>query len=155
MKMKKNLITSAILSCAALTSFSALASGPQFYGRADLAFTNSDLGVATQNQKDGTIIENNFSWLGVKGSEKINDDVEILYQMEFGVSNFDNSGNTFAARNSFIGVKTVAGTALVGRNDTVFKSAEESPKFSKSKFGEKVLRSLTGFVLVNKCPRDL
>ena len=61
MKMKKNLITSAILSCAALTSFCALASGPQFYGRADLAFTNSDLGVATQNQKDGTIIENNFS----------------------------------------------------------------------------------------------
>ncbi|MCW3171360.1 porin [Shewanella subflava] len=122
--MKKNLITSAILSCAALTSFSALASGPQFYGRADLALTNSDLGVATQNQKDGTIIENNFSWLGVKGSEKINDDVEILYQMEFGVSNFDNSGDTFAARNSFLGVKTVAGTALVGRNDTVFKSAE-------------------------------
>ncbi|MCL1141202.1 porin [Shewanella gaetbuli] len=122
--MKKNLITSALLSCAALTSFSALATGPQFYGRADLALTNSNEGIATQNQKDGLVIENNFSWLGVKGSEKISDAVEVLYQMEFGVSNFDNSGSTFAARNSFIGIKTAAGTALVGRNDTVFKSAE-------------------------------
>ncbi len=122
--MKKNLITAAILSCTALTSFTALADGPNFYGRADLAFTNSDTGVATQNQKDGTIIENNFSWLGVKGSEKINEDFEVIYQMEFGVSNFDNSGNTFAARNTFIGLKTVAGTALVGRNDTVFKASE-------------------------------
>ncbi len=122
--MKKNLITAAILSCTAMTSFTALADGPNFYGRADLAITNSSEGIATQNQKDGTVIENNFSWLGVKGSEKISDDVEILYQMEFGVSNFDNSGNTFAARNSFLGIKTVAGTALVGRNDTVFKAAE-------------------------------
>ncbi|MFC1518846.1 MULTISPECIES: porin [unclassified Shewanella] len=122
--MKKNLITAAILSCTAMTSFTALADGPNFYGRADLAITNSSEGIATQNQKDGTVLENNFSWLGVKGSEKISDDVEILYQMEFGVSNFDNSGNTFAARNSFLGIKTVAGTALVGRNDTVFKAAE-------------------------------
>ncbi|QIR15698.1 porin [Shewanella aestuarii] len=122
--MKKNLITSAILSCAALTSFSALAAGPDFYGRIDLALTHSDAGVASQNQKDGAVIENNFSWLGVKGAEKISDNVEILYQMEFGVTNFDNSGATFNARNSFLGIKTVAGTALVGRNDTVFKAAE-------------------------------
>ncbi|AQS38060.1 outer membrane protein (porin) [Shewanella psychrophila] len=44
--------------------------------------------------------------------------------MEFGVSNFDNSGDTFAARNTFLGVRTVAGTALIGRNDTVFKASE-------------------------------
>ncbi|WP_077753157.1 porin [Shewanella psychrophila] len=117
-------MSATILSTLAITSFSALAEGPNFYGRADLAFTNSDTGIATQNQKDGTIIENNFSWLGVKGTEKINDDLEIIYQMEFGVSNFDNSGDTFAARNTFLGVRTVAGTALIGRNDTVFKASE-------------------------------
>ncbi|WP_394201376.1 porin [Shewanella waksmanii] len=122
--MKKTVLSATIISALAATSFTALADGPNFYGRADLAFTNSDLGVATQNQKDGTIIENNFSWLGVKGTEKINDDLEVIYQMEFGVSNFDNSGDTFSARNTYLGLKTVAGTALVGRNDTVFKASE-------------------------------
>ncbi|MCL1067444.1 porin [Shewanella olleyana] len=122
--MKKNLITAAILSCTAMTSFTALADGPNFYGRADLALTNSDMGAATQNKKDGLVLENNFSWLGVKGTEKINDNFAIIYQMEFGVSNFDNSDNTFAARNSFVGLQTNGGTVLVGRNDTVFKSAE-------------------------------
>ena len=44
--------------------------------------------------------------------------------MEFGVDNTTNSGNTFNARNTFLGFKTVAGTVLAGRNDTVFKQAE-------------------------------
>lgn len=108
-----------------MASFSSIAAGPDFYGRADLAFTNSDNGYATQTAgKDGTVLENNFSWLGVKGNEKINDNIEIIYQMEFGVENFDNSGDTFNARNTYLGIKTAAGTALVGRNDTVFKASE-------------------------------
>ena len=123
--MKKTALSVTIISALAATSFTALADGPNFYGRADLTFTNSDLGVATQSQKDGTIIENNFSWLGVKGTEKLSDDLEVVYQMEFGVSNFDNSNATFAARNTFLGLKSAAaGTFLVGRNDTVFKASE-------------------------------
>lgn len=123
--MKKTVLSATIISALAATSFTALADGPSFYGRADLAVTNSDMGIATQNQKSGTIIENNFSWLGVKGTEAINSDLEVVYQMEFGVSNFDNSGNTFAARNTFLGLKSAtAGTILVGRNDTVFKASE-------------------------------
>ena len=46
--------------------------------------------------------------------------------MEFGVENFDNSNKTFNARNTFLGIEVRLGTALVGRNDTVFKSAEGS-----------------------------
>lgn len=123
--MKKTALSLTIVSALTATSFTALADSPNFYGRTDLAFTHSDLGVATQNQKDGTIIENNFSWLGVKGTEKISDDLEVVYQMEFGVNNFDNSNATFTARNTFLGLKSAnAGTILVGRNDTVFKSAE-------------------------------
>ena len=123
--MKKTVLSVTIISALTATSFTALADGPNFYGRADLAITNSDMGIATQNQKSGTIIENNFSWLGVKGTEKINDELEVVYQMEFGVSNFDNSGDTFGARNTFLGLKSAsAGTILVGRNDTVFKAAE-------------------------------
>lgn len=124
--MKKNLLTTAITSCLAFCSFTALADGPEFYGHVDLAVTHSGEGYATQNHKDDTVIENNFSWLGVKGSETINQHFDVVYQMEFGVENFDNTGNTFKARNTFLGVKTAFGTGLVGRNDTVFKAAEGS-----------------------------
>lgn len=122
--MKKSVLAMAIASSTALSSFGALAEGPDFYGRVDLALTNSNEGYATQNQKDGTVFENNFSWLGVKGSEALSENIAVIYQMEFGVNNFDNSGDTFNARNTYVGLQTLAGTALVGRNDTVFKQSE-------------------------------
>ncbi|GGQ30412.1 porin [Shewanella litoralis] len=128
--MKKTLISASVASVLTLVSFATLAEGPSFYGRLDLAVTNSDNGSTTQNGKEGTVLENNFSNLGVKGSEKISDGVEILYQMEFQVENTtqtkDSSGDevTFKSRNTFLGLKTNAGTVLVGRNDTVFKQSE-------------------------------
>lgn len=128
--MKKSLISASIASVLTLASFGALADGPNFYGRLDLSVTNSDKGLTTQNSKEGTVLENNFSLLGVKGSEKIADGIDVVYQMEFQVENTtqtkDKSGDdvVFKARNTFLGLKTAAGTVLVGRNDTVFKQAE-------------------------------
>ncbi|MGI2214320.1 porin [Shewanella oncorhynchi] len=129
--MKKTFISASVASVLALASFGALAEGPSFYGRLDLAVTNTDSSTTLQGStkgatigESGTYLENNFSWLGVKGSEKVADGVDIVYQMEFGVDNTTNSGNTFNARNTFLGFKTVAGTVLAGRNDTVFKQAE-------------------------------
>lgn len=74
--MKKSLISASVASVIALTSFGALADGPNFYGRLDLSVTNSDKGYTTQNSKEGTVLENNFSNLGVKGSEKISDGID-------------------------------------------------------------------------------
>jgi predicted porin len=128
--MKKTLISASVASVLTLVSFATLAEGPSFYGRLDLAVTNSDKGATTQNHKEGTVLENNFSLLGVKGSERISNSVEMLYQMEFQVENTtqtaDKSGDevVFKARNTFLGLKTDAGTVLVGRNDTVFKQSE-------------------------------
>ncbi|MGX9459903.1 porin [Shewanella sp. A14] len=128
--MKKTLISASVASVLTLVSFATLAEGPSFYGRLDLSATNSDKGTTTQNGKEGTVLENNFSHLGVKGSEKISDGIEVLYQMEFQVENTtqtkDKSGDdvSFKARNTFLGLKTDAGTVLVGRNDTVFKQTE-------------------------------
>lgn len=128
--MKKSLISASVASVIALTSFGALADGPNFYGRLDLSVTNSDKGYTTQNSKEGTVLENNFSNLGVKGSEKISDGIDVIYQMEFQVENTtqtkDKSGDdvVFKARNTFLGLKSAAGTVLVGRNDTVFKQSE-------------------------------
>jgi predicted porin len=128
--MKKTFISASVASVLALASFGALAEGPSFYGRLDLSVTNSDKGYTTQNGKEGTVLENNFSNLGVKGSEKIADGYDIIYQMEFQVENTtqtkDKSGDdvVFKARNTFLGLKTNAGSVLVGRNDTVFKQSE-------------------------------
>ncbi|MCF1457225.1 MAG: porin, partial [Shewanella sp.] len=122
--MNKSFISASIASVLAMASASALAAGPDFYGRLDLSVTNADNGYTTQNGKDGTVIENNFSLLGVKGTQNIADGFDVIYQMEFQVENTTNSGDTFKARNTFLGLKTNAGTVLAGRNDTVFKQSE-------------------------------
>ncbi|QYJ85739.1 porin [Shewanella mesophila] len=122
--MKKSLISASVASVLTLASFGALADGPNFYGRLDLTVTNSDTGVTTQEGKSGTVLENNFSHVGVKGSEKISDGIDVIYQMEFQVENTSSNKDVFKARNTFLGLKSAAGTLLVGRNDTVFKQAE-------------------------------
>ncbi|MBB1361162.1 MAG: porin [Shewanella sp.] len=129
--MKKTLISASVASVLTLVSFATLAEGPSFYGRLDLAVTNSDKGATTQNGKEGTVLENNFSNLGVKGSEKFGNGIELLYQMEFQVENTTQTEGkngsdevVFKARNTFLGLKSDAGTVLIGRNDTVFKQSE-------------------------------
>lgn len=134
--MKKTFISASVASVLALASFGALAEGPSFYGRLELALTHTDTGATLQSGTNGlnanyadennagTYLENNFSLLGVKGSEKIADGFEAIYQMEFQVENTSGAGDVFKARNTYLGLKTNAGTVLVGRNDTVFKQAE-------------------------------
>ncbi|MGX7654000.1 porin [Shewanella putrefaciens] len=134
--MKKTFISASVASVLALASFGALAEGPSFYGRLELALTHTDTGATLQSGTNGlkadytnennagTYLENNFSLLGVKGSEKVADGYDIVYQMEFQVENTSGTGDVFKARNTFLGLKTNAGTVLVGRNDTVFKQAE-------------------------------
>ncbi|SQH78347.1 Porin, gram-negative type [Shewanella benthica] len=122
--MKKTLISASVASILTLASFGALAEGPNFYGRLDLSVTNSDTGATTQEGKDGTVLETNFSHVGVKGSETIANGFDIIYQMEFQVENTSSNKDVFKARNTYLGLKTNAGTVLVGRNDSVFKQAE-------------------------------
>ncbi|PIW59665.1 porin [Shewanella sp. CG12_big_fil_rev_8_21_14_0_65_47_15] len=129
--MKKTFISASVASVLALASFGALAEGPSFYGRLELAVTNTETGATLQGGtngvdlgESGTYLENNFSLLGVKGTEKIADGFEAIYQMEFQVENTSGTGDVFKARNTYLGLKTNAGTVLVGRNDTVFKQAE-------------------------------
>lgn len=122
--MKTTLISASVASVLTLASFGALAEGPNFYGRLELAVTNSDTGATTQEGKKGTVLENNFSHIGLKGSETIADGFDIIYQMEFQVENTSSEGDVFKARNTYLGLKTVAGTVIVGRNDSVFKQAE-------------------------------
>ncbi|QBF84172.1 porin [Shewanella maritima] len=126
--MNKSINRVAIAVIGALSAFSgaAMADSPQIYGRMEIAVTNSDNGFTTQNGKSGTILENNFSRLGVKGSEKISDGLEVLYRMEFQVNSAHLEGDSkvFKPRNTYVGLKSDAGTVLIGRNDTVMKTSK-------------------------------
>ncbi|MCL1075800.1 porin [Shewanella dokdonensis] len=133
--MKKSFISASVATVLAAASFGALADGPSFYGRFDLMLTSSENSSTLQSDtsgvhygESGTYLENNFSWLGVKGSEKIADGIEIVYNAEWGFENTSNKGTSsssvFNSRNTFFGVKTVGGTLVFGRKDTVFKNSE-------------------------------
>ncbi|QSX40399.1 porin [Shewanella cyperi] len=129
--MNKTLTSASVTAVLALASFGALADGPNFYGRLELAVTNTDASSTVQSGTNnasvgdsGTYLENNFSNVGVKGSEKLSDGIEAVYQMEFQVENTSSKGDTFKPRNTYLGLKSAAGTVLVGRNDTVFKQSE-------------------------------
>ncbi|QQX80802.1 porin [Shewanella sp. KX20019] len=130
--MKKTLISASVASVLTLASFGALAESPSFYGRLDLAVTNSDTSTTLQGGtngatvgESGTYLENNFSHIGVKGSESLTSNIDVIYQMEFQVENTSGNSDTFKSRNTFLGLKSAnLGTVLVGRNDTVFKQAE-------------------------------
>jgi predicted porin len=126
MNTNKSLISMALLSALSVTSLSALADSPTAYGRLDMTLTNSEHGFTTQNKKEGTVLENNFSRIGVKGSERINDDFQLVYQMEVQVNGATNEADDklFSARSTYLGLVSDAGTLLVGRNDTVMKSSK-------------------------------
>ncbi|WP_394132613.1 porin [Shewanella maritima] len=126
MKNEKSLIALAILASTTCLSVNASTESPNFYGRLDMALSNSDNGFTTQNGKQGTVFENNFSKLGVKGSEAINDSLTVLYRVEVQVNSATNEGSdkVFTPRNTYIGLKSQLGTLLVGRNDTVMKTSK-------------------------------
>ncbi|WOT05953.1 porin [Shewanella youngdeokensis] len=122
--MNKTILSAAIVSVVSLSSFSVFADGPQIYGRLDLSITHSDNGTTTQNSKSGTVIENNFSRIGVKGSDHLSDDIELLYKIEVQVNGATDSDDVFLPRNTYLGLKSKMGTVLFGRNDTVFKTSK-------------------------------
>ncbi|MDT3293701.1 MULTISPECIES: porin [Shewanella] len=131
--MKKTILTALVF---AIYSASVTADeSPSIYGRLDLSVTHSDLGSTVYSGtsgvnvgESGTYLENNSSNIGLKGKSNINDDIKIIYKMEFGVNNMSNRANdsskVFSARNSYLGIETVYGSLLIGRNDTVFKTSE-------------------------------
>lgn len=69
-----------------------------------------------------TRVTDQASLLGVRGAERLTRDLHVFYQLETG---FDpqGPGNTFAARNSGVGLRGAWGSVLVGRWDSPYKTA--------------------------------
>ncbi len=111
----------------ALCATQAVADEHKFYGRIDYSVTNSDSGSATHKNKSGTVLENNFTRIGIKGASQLTDSTSLFYQIEVGVNgeSQDSGDKPFSARPTFIGVKhSTYGALAVGRIDPVFKMAK-------------------------------
>lgn len=124
--MKKLLLASAI----AALSVSAQAA-PQVYGKAFLTvdYVDSDVettpytatstattqGTTTKSSKGKTSLNSNASRIGIKGSEALTANTDVVYQLEYGVQ-VDNAGQNFTSRDTYLGLSNKQyGTLLAGR----------------------------------------
>jgi predicted porin len=95
------------------------------YGRIDMSydFLNNGTSAAGAAGANKSNVSSNVSRLGFKGAEVLSDGLSAIWQIEQQI-NIDNTGGTFATRNSFLGLKNDnAGTVLLGRHDTPYKLA--------------------------------
>lgn len=102
------------------------AEGPidgKVYGKVNLTLQSSDEGTDSRV----TELVSNASRLGFKGKTSLNDDLDVIYKLEYEVSidDGDNKGQTFTQRNSYAGLKGGFGTVIAGIHDTPTKLAQD------------------------------
>ena len=120
--MKKIAIASAI----ALASITAAHAAPTVYGKAFLTldYVSTDYDAANKTDEDTFKLNSNASRIGFKGSEELTDTVNLVYQLEYGVSP-DDDRTQFTSRNTYIGLAhNTLGTLIAGRHDTPFRLAK-------------------------------
>lgn len=92
------------------------------YGKANVSLQHTDDG-------DDSYIElvSNASRIGLKGSETLENGIEAFYKFEFEVQvdDGDKSGETFAQRNIYVGLKGDFGSVQAGKFDTPLKVAQK------------------------------
>jgi len=124
--MKKLLLATAI----AALSVSAANAAPTVYGKAFLTLdlNTGDTDVTVRNATTGTLINeysikddgrsqlnSNASRIGLKGSEALSGNTDLLYQLEYGV-NVDANTDQFYSRDTYLGLQNAQyGKVLAGR----------------------------------------
>ena len=115
--MKTKLATAIALSLFAGNLFAA----PTLYGEIDASVDYLPEKNATQPDRSVVKIDSNVSLVGIKGEEKLNDRLSVLYLAEWGIST-DGDGTDLSQRNRFIGIKDLGlGTLKIGKQDTPLK----------------------------------
>lgn len=126
MSMKKLLLASAIT----IVSISVAQAAPQLYGK---AFVTTDYvnGKADYNNRqnapedfdtDSVQINSNFSRIGLRGSEAITANTDVIYQLEYGTQvDGDTGDSAFTNRDTYLGIANKDyGEFRFGRNSSVF-----------------------------------
>lgn len=108
---------------------------PTIYGKLDVSVENIDgeqfdfiVPPTGITQVDNvTTMETNASRFGLRGEEKLNSALNVIYQVEYGVTVDGDSANSpdLSARDRFLGLKSDSlGTLKLGRMNTPLKDAE-------------------------------
>lgn len=123
--MKKTLLAIAVGST--FLASGAASADPTVYGRFNVALDSQKDEIGLDfGTPDSTIKlrdNNNSSRLGVKGSEELGrGDLEVIYQMEFGIDPDGSESNVFSKRNLFVGLKGGFGKVTAGYYDTLVKN---------------------------------
>lgn len=121
--MKKLLLASAV----AALSVSAAHAAPTVYGE---AFLTVDAGNAKATYKSGIVqtkedtntsgLNSNSSRIGLRGSEALTADIDVVYQLEYGVAIDNGDAAQFTSRDTYLGLAHKEyGTLLAGRLTTI------------------------------------
>ncbi len=118
MKLVKNTLALTICSIITLPTFAA---DVDVYGRADVSVQSSDAGEGSFTE-----VKSNASRIGLKGTHKLNDDLEVVYKAEFQVDLDGDSakGDSITDRSQYVGLKGGFGEVLLGKNDTMLKQSQ-------------------------------
>lgn len=116
--MKKLLLASAV----AALSVSAANAAPQVYGTAFLAadYVNAEFDGPAGNMYDEDTLEINShsSRIGIRGSEALSANTDVIYRLEYGTS-IDGDSNGFKNRDTYLGVNNKQfGEFRVGKNQS-------------------------------------
>jgi predicted porin len=117
--MKKLLLAATV----ATLTMSAAQAAPTVYGKLNVTVDNID----NNDFKDESLVKvnSNASRIGVKGEEKITDELSAVYLAEWALSTDGGGSDTdLSMRNRFVGIKANGvGTLKVGQFDSYFKTA--------------------------------
>lgn len=112
--MKKLLLASAI----AALSITAAHAAPTVYGKAYLTLDVKDGNDAAKaaSTETRTKLNSNASRIGVKGSEALTDNTDVVYQLEYRLEVDTNNKASFTARDTYLGLANKRlGTLVAGR----------------------------------------
>ncbi len=99
----------------------AASAAPALYGKLDLSVDRFDYDSSATTNKDNWKVDSNISFFGVKGDEKLTDDLSVLYLIEWQI-NADGDGTDLGQRNRYLGLKSdKLGTLKIGKVDSYVK----------------------------------
>lgn len=109
--MKKLLLASAI----AALSITAVQAAPTVYGKAFLTLDIKDGDDNSANANSRSALTSNASRIGLKGSEALTANTDVVYQLEYRVD-VDDSRQQFTSRDTYLGLSNKElGTLVAGR----------------------------------------
>lgn len=116
--MKKLLLAATV----ATLAMNAAQAAPTLYGKLSVTLDNID----NNGFKDESVtkVNSNASRIGVKGEEKLTDNLSAVYLIEWQFNADGDGDQSFSNRNRYVGIKSEGiGTLKVGQFDSYFKNA--------------------------------